>query len=58
MAVETAMMVGYDDFRTGPHSVSKLTLTGQWAGGGAGSDAAYGGVAAAEATYHRQRMHG
>ena len=56
MAVETAMMVGYDDFRTGPHSVSKLTLTGQWAGGGA--LAAHGGVAAAEATYHRQRMHG
>ena len=52
------MMVGYDNFRTGPHSVSKLTLTGQWVGGGAGSDAAYGGVAAAEATYHRQRMHG
>jgi hypothetical protein len=37
-------------FRNGPHGVSKLTLTRQWAGGGAGSDAADGGgVAAAEA---------
>ena len=52
------MMAGDDDFRTGPHGVSKLTLTRQWAGGGAGSDAADGGVAAAEATYRRQRMHG
>ena len=45
MAVETAMMAGDDDFRTGPHGVSKLTLKRQWAGGGAGSDAADGGVA-------------
>jgi hypothetical protein len=37
-------------FRTGPHGVSKLTLMRQWAGGGAGSDAADGGGAAAEVT--------
>jgi hypothetical protein len=42
----------------GGYSVSKITLTRQWAGGGTGSDAADGGVAAAEATYFHQRMHG
>ena len=40
-----------------PHSASDLTFTQQRAGGGAGGDA-NGGVAAAEATYRRQRMHG
>jgi hypothetical protein len=40
----------------GGYSVSKITLTRQWAGGGTGSDAADGGVAAAEATYFHQRM--
>ena len=40
-----------------PHGASELTFTRQRAGGGAGGDAD-DGVAAAEATYRHQRMHG